>query len=63
MPALGAGIHAFAGKRRLLIVERKAWMPGPSPGMTFWNAIIIHGVTVISSTSNPSAGLKFSGTS
>jgi hypothetical protein len=27
MPALGAGIHAFAA-------APKAWIPGPSPGMT-----------------------------
>jgi len=27
IPALGAGIHAF-------LSAPKAWMPGPSPGMT-----------------------------
>jgi hypothetical protein len=28
IPALGAGIHA------LDLDEKKAWIPGPSPGMT-----------------------------
>ncbi len=28
IPALGAGIHALG------LDERKAWIPGPSPGMT-----------------------------
>ena len=28
IPALGAGIHALG------IEESKAWIPGPSPGMT-----------------------------
>jgi hypothetical protein len=28
IPALGAGIHASG------LEERKAWIPGPSPGMT-----------------------------
>jgi len=28
IPALGAGIHALG------LEDRKAWIPGPSPGMT-----------------------------
>jgi hypothetical protein len=32
IPALGAGIHA------LEFEDRKAWIPGPSPGMTELNA-------------------------
>jgi len=37
MPGLGPGIHAFSQ-----YPQRKAWMPGPSPGMTVEDVGVKH---------------------